>query len=112
MIMVLGPHKKKAEARAERAADRSHAEANAAADADQDRQAAPAQQSADAEDGRLRPDLIVKLPGNRQIVVDSKAPIAAYMDAHEATSDELRRAYNKQLSQDRRGLQEGRYKSS
>ena len=50
------------------------------------------QQSADGEDGKLRPDLIVKLPGNRQIVVDSKAPIAAYMDAHEATSDELRKA--------------------
>jgi DNA recombination protein RmuC len=50
------------------------------------------QQGGDAEDGRLRPDLIVKLPGNRQIVVDSKAPITAYMEAHEATSDELRRA--------------------
>ncbi|HSS28013.1 MAG TPA: DNA recombination protein RmuC [Usitatibacter sp.] len=44
------------------------------------------------EDGRLRPDLIVKLPGNRHIVVDSKAPITAYMEAHEATSDELRKA--------------------
>ena len=50
------------------------------------------QQSAEGEDGRLRPDLIVKLPGNRQIVVDSKAPITAYMEAHEATSDELRKA--------------------
>jgi DNA recombination protein RmuC len=50
------------------------------------------QQSADGEDGKLRPDLIVKLPGNRQIVVDSKAPISAYMDAHEATTDELRKA--------------------
>ena len=50
------------------------------------------QQSAEADDGRLRPDLIVKLPGGRQIVVDSKAPITAYMEAHEATSDELRKA--------------------
>src|SRR5258706_14941969 len=49
------------------------------------------QQSADGEDGKLRPDLIVKLPGNRQIVVDSKAPISAYMEAHEATTDELRK---------------------
>jgi len=49
------------------------------------------QQSADGEDGRLRPDLIVKLPGGRQIVVDSKAPITAYMEAHEATTDELRK---------------------
>ena len=50
------------------------------------------QESAEGEEGRLRPDLIVKLPGNRQIVVDSKAPITAYMEAHEATSDELRKA--------------------
>jgi len=50
------------------------------------------QQSAEGDDGRLRPDLIVKLPGNRQIVVDSKAPISAYMEAHEATSDDVRKA--------------------
>jgi DNA recombination protein RmuC len=49
------------------------------------------QQSADSDDGKLRPDLIVKLPGGRQIVVDSKAPITAYMEAHEATTDELRK---------------------
>src|SRR3954471_9476794 len=49
------------------------------------------QQSAEGEDGRLRPDLIVKLPGNRQIVVDSKAPITAYMEAHEATNDDMRK---------------------
>src|SRR6202171_3378976 len=49
------------------------------------------QQSADSDDGQLRPDLIVKLPGGRQIVVDSKAPITAYMEAHEATTDELRK---------------------
>ncbi|HUP97256.1 MAG TPA: DNA recombination protein RmuC [Usitatibacter sp.] len=50
------------------------------------------QQAAEGEEGKLRPDLIVKLPGNRQIVVDSKAPITAYMEAHEATTDELRKA--------------------
>lgn len=49
------------------------------------------QQTAEAEEGRLRPDLIVKLPGNRQIVVDSKAPITAYMEAHEATNEEVRK---------------------
>src|SRR2546426_3955482 len=50
------------------------------------------QQSAESDEGRLRPDLIVQLPGGRQIVVDSKAPITAYMEAHEATDDELRKA--------------------
>ena len=50
------------------------------------------QPGAESEDGRLRPDLIVKLPGNRHIVVDAKAPINAYMDAHEAGNDELRKA--------------------
>jgi DNA recombination protein RmuC len=49
------------------------------------------QESADGDEGKLRPDLVVKLPGNRQIVVDSKAPIAAYMEAHEATTDEIRK---------------------
>jgi DNA recombination protein RmuC len=51
------------------------------------------QESAGDDEGRVfRPDLIVKLPGGRQIVVDSKAPITAYMEAHEATNDEIRKA--------------------
>ena len=41
-------------------------------------------------DGGLRPDMIVTLPGNRQIVVDSKVPISAYLDALEAETDEKR----------------------
>ena len=50
------------------------------------------QQSADTEDGRLRPDLIVKLPGRKNIVVDSKAPLEAYLEAIEAPDDETRAA--------------------
>jgi DNA recombination protein RmuC len=50
------------------------------------------QESAEGEEGSVRPDLIVRLPGNRQIIVDSKAPITAYLEAHEAASDELRKA--------------------
>jgi len=42
------------------------------------------------EGKRLRPDLIVKLPGGQQIVVDSKAPMDAYLDAIEAEDDDQR----------------------
>ena len=51
------------------------------------------QESAQDDEGRLlRPDLVVRLPGSRQIVVDSKAPINSYLDAHEAVDEEQRRA--------------------
>jgi DNA recombination protein RmuC len=40
----------------------------------------------------LRPDLVVRLPGGRNVVVDAKAPLAAYLDAVEAKDDATRRA--------------------
>jgi DNA recombination protein RmuC len=43
-------------------------------------------------DGRLlRPDLIVRLPGQRHIAIDAKTPLAAYLDASDAGNDELRK---------------------
>jgi DNA recombination protein RmuC len=45
------------------------------------------QQSVDTEEGRLRPDLVVKLPGGSQIVVDVKVPLHAFFKAVNAQSD-------------------------
>ena len=39
----------------------------------------------------LRPDLIVRMPEARELVVDAKTPLDAYMDAVEATDDDARR---------------------
>lgn len=50
------------------------------------------EQTFGGEDGRLRPDVIIRLPGERQIVVDAKTSMAAYLDAIEATDDEAREA--------------------
>ncbi len=45
------------------------------------------QPSLDTEEGRLRPDLIVQLPGGKNVVVDAKAPLEAYLDAVEAEDE-------------------------
>jgi DNA recombination protein RmuC len=42
------------------------------------------------DDGRIRPDVIVRLPGGKQIVIDAKAPLDAYLRALEAPDEESR----------------------
>ncbi len=46
------------------------------------------QKSLQAEDGRLCPDLIVNLPGNKSVIVDAKTPLDAFLKAIEIKNDE------------------------
>ena len=50
------------------------------------------QASVETEDGRLRPDLVVRLPNDKNVVIDAKAPLNAYLDAMEALDEDGRRA--------------------
>lgn len=47
----------------------------------------------DDDGGLLRPDVIVRLPGGKQVVVDAKVPLAAYLDACGADDPDERRAH-------------------
>lgn len=46
--------------------------------------------SVDTDDGRLRPDVIVRLPGGREIVIDAKCSLNAYLDASEEVDETIR----------------------
>ena len=50
------------------------------------------QEQRESEEGRLRPDMVVRLPDERELVVDVKTPLDAYMQATEASTDEQREA--------------------
>src|SRR5215203_2794755 len=48
------------------------------------------QETVATEESRIRPDLIVKLPGNRTIVVDSKVPFDAFYESISTTDEDVR----------------------
>lgn len=51
------------------------------------------QESVATEAGKLRPDMLVRLPGGKQVVVDAKVSLAAYLDALEVEDETLRREH-------------------
>ncbi|HTF44134.1 MAG TPA: DNA recombination protein RmuC, partial [Terriglobales bacterium] len=57
------------------------------------------QTTVQADEGRIRPDLIVKLPGGKSVVVDAKTPLEAYLRAVESSDDTVRLAFMKTHAQ-------------
>jgi DNA recombination protein RmuC len=51
--------------------------------------------SVDTEDGRLRPDVIVRLPGGRKLIIDAKCSLNAFLDASEEVDEVARAAHLK-----------------
>ncbi|MEM6715491.1 MAG: DNA recombination protein RmuC [Cyanobacteria bacterium P01_C01_bin.147] len=49
------------------------------------------QASVETETGKLRPDMVIQLPNQRHIIVDSKAPLQAYLEALEVPDGEAKR---------------------
>jgi len=51
------------------------------------------QESVDSDAGRMRPDMVIRLPDRRDIVVDAKTPLDAYLSAIEAADDDTRKTH-------------------
>src|SRR4051794_36260797 len=51
------------------------------------------QETVASEESRLRPDVVVKLPGDKRVVIDAKVPLAAYLDAIESRDEDSRKAH-------------------
>src|SRR3546814_14585094 len=49
--------------------------------------------SVDGDDGRLRPDAIIRVPGGRSLVIDAKVSLNAYQDAYAAVDETERLAH-------------------
>lgn len=54
------------------------------------------QASVDGENGKLRPDMVINLPGHKKVVVDAKAPLSAYLAALDTENEDERTALLKQ----------------
>lgn len=48
------------------------------------------QTTVSTDDGRLRPDLVVRMPNSHQIIVDSKAPLGSYLEGQDEEDDTIR----------------------
>lgn len=60
------------------------------------------QEQVDTGNGLQRPDMVIRLPGRREIVVDVKTPLDAYLSATEACDDETRALYLRKHAQNLR----------
>lgn len=71
------------------------------------------QETREGDGVRIRPDMIVRLPGGRSLVVDAKVPLTAYLDAAAATDDPSRKAalqrHGQQVSEHVRQLASKQY---
>ncbi|MDR3424876.1 MAG: DNA recombination protein RmuC [Alphaproteobacteria bacterium] len=51
-----------------------------------------AQHHINGEDGALRPDYVIRMPGDRCVIIDSKVPLAAYLDGAQSNDNDFKRA--------------------
>lgn len=54
------------------------------------------QQQEESLEGKLRPDMIIKLPGDKQVIVDAKTPFEAYFDAMQEEDEKIKESKLKQ----------------
>lgn len=65
------------------------------------------QATVEGDGGKLRPDLVIKLPGGRTIVIDSKVAISAFLDAIEAPDETAREVLMKKHASELRAHMKG-----